>query len=95
MPEMPTAVTTKDEIILEGIIDYAGLYPPADLDMDTTVKNWASYLQTDDNWMLARLIIPASGLDEFKEAAKELLPNEVEEMWQLSVLLPPACSNQF
>lgn len=95
MPEMPTAVTTKDEIILEGIIDYAGLYPPADLDMQTTVSNWASYLQTEDNWMLARLIIPASGLDEFKEAAKDLLPNEDEDMWQLSVLLPPASSEQF
>jgi len=95
MPEMPTATTTKDEIILEGFIDYAGLYPPANLDMESTVHNWSKYLQTDDSWMLARLIIPASGLNEFKRVSQKFLPSEQEEMWQLSVLLPPANSEQF
>ena len=95
MPEVPTAVTTKDEIALEGIIDYAGLFPPADLDLQTVVKNWASYLQSEDSWMLARLIIPAVQLEEFVRCAKGLLPTPNEEMWQLSVLLPPASSDKF
>jgi hypothetical protein len=95
MPEVPTAVTTKDEIILEGIIDYAGLFPPADLDMQSVVNNWASYLKSEDSWMLARLIIPASRLDEFVKCAKGLLPQPDGEMWQLSVLLPPASSDKF
>ena len=95
MPEMQTATTIKSEIMLEGFFDYAGLYPPADLDMQSVVDNWASYLQSEDSWMLARLIIPASGLDAFKKAAASLLPAEDEEMWQLSVLLPRAGSEQF
>ena len=95
MPEMLTAVTTKDEIILEGIIDYAGLFPPADLDMQSVVNNWSSYLQAEDGWILARLIIPASRLEEFRDAANELLPSKDEDMWQLSVLLPPANSDEF
>jgi len=95
MPEVPTAVTTKDEIALEGFLDYAGLFPPADLDMQTVVNNWASYLQSEDSWMLARLIIPASRLGEFVQCSKELLPSPDEEMWQLSVLLPPASSDKF
>ena len=95
MPEVPTAVTTKDEIALEGILDYAGLFPPADLTMQTVVNNWSAYLQTEDSWMLARLIIPASRLDEFVQCAKELLPQSEEEMWQLSLLLPPASSDKF
>lgn len=95
MPEVPTAVTTKDEIALEGIIDYAGLFPPADLDLQTVVKNWASYLQSEDSWMLARLIIPVIQLEEFVRCAKGLLPTPNEEMWQLSVLLPPASSDKF
>ena len=45
--------------------------------------------------MLARLIIPASRLDEFKECAKDVLPSSEEEMWQLSVLLPPVCNEKF
>jgi len=95
MPEILTAVTTKDEICLEGILDYAGLYPPANLDMQPVVDNWASYLQSEDSWMLARLIIPANRLDEFVRCAKDLLPSADEEMWQLSVLLPPASDANF
>ncbi|MDP6541824.1 MAG: hypothetical protein QGF07_03470 [Phycisphaerales bacterium] len=95
MPEFQTAVTTKSEIMLEGFVDYAGLYPPANLDMQAVVDNWACYLQSDDSWMLARLIIPASRLDEFLECAKESLPSDKEEMWQLSVLLPAANDENF
>lgn len=95
MPEVQTAVTTKSEIMLEGLVDYAGLYPPANLDMQPVVDNWARYLQSDDSWMLARLIIPASRLDEFLECARSVLPKENEEMWQLSVLLPSASDENF
>ncbi len=95
MPEMQTAATTKSEIMLEGFIDYAGLYPPANLEMQPVVNNWSSFLQSDDHWMLARLIIPANRLDEFKSVAVDLLPKQGEEMWQLSVLLPPAGSEHF
>ena len=39
MTEMLIANTTKDEIILEGIIDYAGLYPPASLELDSVIAH--------------------------------------------------------
>ena len=96
MPDVPTAVSTKDEIALEGFIDYAGLYPPANLDMQVVVRNWNEFMQSEDSWMLARLIIPASRLDEFHEVAREMLPSpDEQDMWQLSVLLPPAGSAEF
>jgi hypothetical protein len=96
MSDVPTAVTTKDEIALEGFIDYAGLFPPANLDMDSTVVNWNEFMQSDDSWILARLIIPASRLEEFKQAAESMLPSpEEQDLWQLSVLLPPAGSAEF
>ena len=96
MPEVQTATTSQSEICLEGFIDYAGLFPPADLDMQPVVDNWSKYLQSDDSWMLARLIIPSSRLEEFKIAAQQLLPSpEEQDLWQLSVLLPPAGSKQF
>jgi hypothetical protein len=95
MPEMPTATTTRSEIMLEGLIDYAGLYPPANLDMQGTVDAWSANYSSEDRWMLGRLIIPASRLDEFTQAAEQLLPNSDEEPWQLSVLLPEASSDGF
>jgi len=95
MSDMPTATTTRSEIMLEGLIDYAGLYPPASLDMQTTVNNWSMNLASEDKWMLARLIIPVNRLDEFMEAGRRLLPKPDQEPWQLSVLLPEASSNSF
>ena len=95
MSDMPTATTTRSEIMLEGLIDYAGLYPPASLDMQTTVNNWSMNLASEDKWMLARLIIPVNRLDEFIEAGGRLLPKPDQEPWQLSVLLPEASSNSF
>ena len=96
MPEVQTATTSQSEFLLEGFIDYAGLFPPADLDMQSVVDNWSVYMQSDDSWVLARLIIPASRLEEFKSAAIELLPApEEQELWQLSVLLPPVSSDDF
>lgn len=95
MPDMPTATTTRSEIMLEGLIDYAGLYPPANLDMQATVRNWSASFSSEDKWMLARLIIPVQRLGEFKQVAEQLLPKSDEEPWQLSILLPEASSDSF
>ena len=51
--------------LLNGIVDYAGLFPPAGLDMDTVVQNYSEYRKSSQRWMLARLVIPASRLSEF------------------------------
>ncbi len=95
MPDMPTACTTRDELMLEGFFDYAGLYPPASLDLKSVIEHWDRYMKCEDNWMLARLIIPTSKLDEFKELAKDVMPSNDEEPWQLSMLLPPASDDGF
>jgi hypothetical protein len=47
---------------MTGLIDYAGLFPPAGLDIDTAVRNYAGYLMSENGWMLGRFIIPSSQL---------------------------------
>jgi hypothetical protein len=49
---------------MTGLIDYAGLFPPAKLDLAPALKNYADYLGGDDAWMLGRFIIPAARLKE-------------------------------
>lgn len=51
---------------MSGIIDYAGLFPPADLALDPAIQNYARYRKGDDNGMLSRFIIPASMLDDLE-----------------------------
>ena len=45
---------------LRGLIDYAGLYPPAALDMRTAVRNYLEYRSEHKHaWMLGRFIVDA------------------------------------
>lgn len=74
--------------VLEGFIDYAGLFPPAGLGMGETVRNYAAYQRRPDSWALARLVVPVSRLAEFEQAL-DALP-EVDRLgtrWPITALL--------
>ena len=47
---------------MSGLIDYAGLFPPAGLDVQTALANYAGYLEGEDGWMLGRCVVPAAQL---------------------------------
>jgi len=53
--------------LLEGLIDYAGLFPPAGLDMEPAVRNYLRYGESDDRWMLGRFIVPAGRRTELEQ----------------------------
>lgn len=80
--------------LLRNLVDYAGLFPPAKLDMATTVRNHASWLDGPDAWMLGRLIIPVGRLSEFESVAGACLPDRGgDDPWFLSALCAPAGSD--
>jgi len=72
-------------VLLRDLIDYAGLFPPAALDMKSAVANYARYLIGEYSWMLGRFVLPASRLAEFEQA----LPADQLQPWRLSVLVGP------
>ncbi|MGC2638233.1 MAG: hypothetical protein WA294_13705 [Acidobacteriaceae bacterium] len=74
------------ETLLTGIIDYAGLFPPASLDMETAVRNYRAYLRGEYAWMLGNFVLPASKLREFSEAFERVCCDEQEPPWTLSVV---------
>lgn len=55
--------------LFAGLVDYAGLFPPADLDLDPAVRNFATYRSGPDAWMLGRFIVPAGQLAELDRYA--------------------------
>ncbi len=82
--------------LMSNLIDYAGLFPPAKLDMPTTVRNYADYLSSPEAWMLGRLLVPAGRLDEFERCAASLLPHDDgAEPWRISCLTAPAGERQL
>ncbi len=73
-------------ILLEGIVDYAGLFPPAALAMPAAVRNYAHYRGGGAGWMLGRFVCPANALEQFSVAADPLLPRDAGAIpWRLSV----------
>lgn len=53
------------------LIDYAGLFPPADLPLEQAITNYATYRQSAEAWMLAHFIIPVGRLQELTAAQLE------------------------
>ena len=54
--------------LLDAAIDYAGLFPPAELSMDGAVGRWLCHRRGPHGWMLARFVCPAARLDELATA---------------------------
>jgi hypothetical protein len=50
--------------LLERLVDYAGLYPPASLPLPAVMENYNRYLASPDSWMLNRLVLPLAKLPE-------------------------------
>ena len=78
-------MTKSVRALLAGLIDYAGLFPPAALSMQDAVRNYARYREGAHAWALGRFVVPADrasevpsdfplsilGVDEVKAATVE------------------------
>ena len=47
-----------------GIIDYAGMFPTAFLNLEEAFTNYSKYLKSKDNWMLAGFVCRPSDLTD-------------------------------
>ncbi|HEY1860759.1 MAG TPA: hypothetical protein VGG61_10415 [Gemmataceae bacterium] len=60
--------------LLRGLIDYAGLFPPAKLPLDQAIREFAQYWKELDHWMLGHFVCPASQLRDLEPYLDELFP---------------------
>jgi len=77
-------MTDSLRAFMKGLIDYAGLFPPAKLPLETALRNYADYRKSNDAWMLSRFIIPWSMLDELTPYRDELL--DEDDPFEFSIL---------
>jgi hypothetical protein len=73
-------VTDARQTLLGRLIDYAGLFPPAQLEMGEAAARYRDARLGPHAWMLDRFICPASRLEELGEAAEG-------ERWRVSVVV--------
>jgi len=74
--------------LLRGLVDYAGLFPPAALPMDDAVRRYAKYRVGPHRGMLARFVVPVARLEEFAREAG-VVHDATDGPWGLSVLAGP------
>lgn len=41
---------------MNGIIDYAGMFPPANLELKPAFQNYLNYISSDDEWMMDKFV---------------------------------------
>ena len=88
MPVRSPPITDRAaRLFFEGIVDYAGLYPPASVSMLTAVRNYANYRGSGAAWLLGRFVCPANSLAIFSQQADVFLPRDAGAIpWRLAAV---------
>jgi len=81
---MPHEASDARVAALTHLIDYAGLFPPARLDMHAAVAGYRAARSGESSWMVDRFICPASRLGEFATVLAAV-PGDGEPLWRLTV----------
>ena len=78
--------------LLAGVVDYAGLFPPAGLSMSGAAAEYEAALTSADAWMLGRFVVPATRLPELAEARAALHPINP---WLISAIVRDGSSDDL
>ncbi len=69
--------------LLAHSIDYAGMFPPCSLPVETAVQNHAQYVRSPDAWMLNGFVLP---IDQFEAAVPHLASFDKKRPLRVSAL---------
>jgi len=95
LPAPAPAKTLALTTLMKGLVDYAGLFPPATLPMERAVADFAQARRSPHSWALARFIVPMKRLGEFASIAAPHLQSKESAAaskapsagWLVSVLI--------
>jgi len=71
------------QVLLSEVIDYAGLFPPAKLDIPTSVENYLRYAHGSQKWIMGRFVCSSGKLPEL---ARELAEHPEEPFVPVTVI---------
>ncbi|MBD1913861.1 MULTISPECIES: hypothetical protein [unclassified Leptolyngbya] len=76
-------MTSSVQTLLSAVVDYAGLFPPAQLSLPEAIGNYEQDRTSSQAWMLGRFVLPAGRVPELAF----LTQSSGSEPWPLSVVL--------
>ncbi|MEA2552692.1 MAG: hypothetical protein QOJ65_868 [Fimbriimonadaceae bacterium] len=71
------------QVLLSDVIDYAGLFPPAKLNVSDSVENYLRYCQGPEKWIVSRFVCSTGKLPEL---ARELAEHPEEPLVPVTVV---------
>lgn len=92
MPEDLARADTR-RLLLEGLVDYAGLFPPAALGMKDAVAHYDEYRRSAHRWALGNFVLPVARLEEFGAAAQAMAGGA--SSWRLALVAGADVSSDF
>ncbi len=81
---MTVLIPDARRTLFAALIDYAGLFPPASLDMERAVAGYRAARASDERWIAGRFLCPASRLEELAGVLVATM-NSGETPWPISV----------
>lgn len=85
-------MTKSIQVFMKKLIDYAGLFPPAELNMLDAVSEYFEFINGTDSWMMSHFICPATRLTEFESVFLKL--TEIKKPWNISIIVGSASTIQ-
>lgn len=79
--------------LLSGVIDYAGLFPPAALSMRDAVLEYRDARAVPSAWMLGRFVVPAQRLAELCQTLESASIDEPP--WRVSAVVRDGCGDDI
>lgn len=58
--------------LLAGVLDYAGMFPPARLSMDRAMVDYLRHRTGPDGWMVGNFVCPAARLGDLAASSKQI-----------------------
>jgi hypothetical protein len=68
------AVSASLQALLTRSIDYAGMFPPCSLDLESALRNQAEYVRSPDAWMLGAFVLPVEQFDVARQLLSQFDP---------------------
>jgi hypothetical protein len=63
------------QALLAKSIDYAGMFPPCSLDLESALRNQAQYVRLPDAWMLGAFVLPVEQFESARPLLSEFGPS--------------------
>lgn len=66
---------TSFRVLLDRAIDYAGMFPPCGLPLESALENQAQYVHSPENWMLNAFVLPVQQFDVARQLLSHFDPS--------------------